>query len=241
MTKHFQDELADLSKQVLHIGGIVESMVDRSLVALLDRDAALAREVIDGDDVVDDLELEVEEKCLDLLALQAPVARDLRFITGVLKINSDLERMADLAVNISERAEVLAAVPPLPFRPDISRMAGVAKQMVREGLDALVRRDAVLAIRVWNRDDETDRLYREILGEAIQFMRENPERLGDCMHMVGALRNLERIADHATNIAEDVIFMVEGAIVRHRVREFKEGRLLGQKPRKGENEEIASP
>ncbi len=222
MTRHFQEELKTLSRRILHIGGIVESMVDRALASLLDRDARLAREVQDADDEVDDLELEVEESCLDLLALQAPVARDLRFITGVLKINSDLERMADLAANIAERAEVLAQVPPLPFRPDVSRMAGVVKGMVREGLDALVRRDAVLALRVWNRDDEADRLYREILGEAIQFMRENPERLGDALHMLGALRNLERIADHATNIAEDVIFMVEGKIVRHRVREFRE-------------------
>ncbi len=224
MTKQIEDDLRDLTKRILHIGGLVEAAVDRSLVALLDRDAARAREVIDGDDVVDDLEIECEEKCLDLLALQQPVARDLRFITGVMKINSDLERMADLAVNISERAEVLSAVPPLPFRPDVTRMAAVVKQMVREGLDALVRRDPILALRVWERDDEADRLYREILGEAIEFMRRNPVRLGDVLHLVGALRNLERIADHATNIAEDVIFMVEGKVVRHRVLEFKKKR-----------------
>ena len=115
-------------------------------------------------------------------------------------------------------------MPPLPFRPDVSRFAAVVKQMVREGLDALVNRDVAAALRVWSRDDEADSLFREILGEAIQFMKENPERLGDALHLTGALRNLERIADHATNIAEDVIFMAEGRIVRHHDMEFKRSR-----------------
>jgi phosphate transport system protein len=224
MPKHFHDELTELTKQVLHMGGLVETAIDRSLAALLDRNAAAAREVIDGDQAIDELELEVEEKCLDLLALHQPVARDLRYIAGILKIDSDLERMADLAVNIAERAEVLAQVPPLPFRPDVSRMAAVAKQMVREGLDAFVHRDVGAALRVWTRDDEADRLFREILGESIQFMRDNPARIGETMHLTGAIRNLERIADHATNIAEDVIFMAEGRIVRHHVMEFKRRR-----------------
>ncbi|HET6203196.1 MAG TPA: phosphate signaling complex protein PhoU [Planctomycetota bacterium] len=224
MPKQIEEDLQDLARRILHIGGLVEGAVERSLVSLLDRDAKLAREVIEGDTVVDDLEIEVEEKCLDMLALQQPVARDLRFIAGVMKINSDLERMADLAVNIAERAEVLATVPPLPFRPDVTRMAAVVKQMTREALDALVRRDETLALRVWERDDEADRLYRELVGEAIEFMRRNPERLGDVLHLLGALRNLERIADHATNVAEDVIFMVEGRVVRHRVLEFKSRR-----------------
>jgi len=180
--------------------------------------------VIDGDQEIDELELDIEERCLDLLALHQPVAKDLRFITGIMKINSDLERMADLAVNIAKRAEVLSHVPPLPFRPDISRMAAVVKQMVREGLDAFVRRDVALALRVWSRDDEADRLFREIIGESIQFMRDNPDRIGDTMHLTGAIRNLERVADHATNIAEDVIFMAEGRIVRHHVMEFKKRR-----------------
>jgi len=224
MPKHFHDEMSELTKQVLHMGGRVEEMIDRSLASLLDRNANAARGVVDGDEAIDSLELEVEEKCLDLLALHQPVARDLRYITGLLKINSDLERMADLAVNIAERAEVLSQVPPLPFRPDVSRMAAVVKQMVREGLDALVNRDVAAALRVWSRDDEADSLFREILGEAIQFMRENPDRIGDALHLTGALRNLERIADHATNIAEDVIFMAEGRIVRHHVMEFKRAR-----------------
>jgi phosphate transport system protein len=221
MPKHFHDELTELTKQVLHMGGLVESAVDRSLAALLDRDAAGARLVVDGDNRIDEMELDVEERCLDLLALHQPVAKDLRFITGILKINSDLERMADLAANIAERAEVLAQVPPLPFRPDVSRMAAVVKQMVREGLDALVNRDVNTALHVWTRDDEADRFFREIIGESIQFMRENQSRIGDTLHLIGAIRNLERIADHATNIAEDVIFMAEGRIVRHHVMEFK--------------------
>lgn len=230
MPKQTEEDLRDLTKRILHIGGLVEEAVDRSLRALLDRNAALAREVVEGDNLVDDLELEVEEKCLDLLALRQPVARDLRFIAGVLKINSDLERMADLAAKIAERAEVLAVVPPLPFRPDITRMAAVVKSMVREGLDALVRRDVAAALRVWAKDDQADRLFREILGESIEFMRANPDRLGDTLHFTGALRNLERIADHATNIAEDVIFMAEGRIVRHHMIEFQKRREQAPDP-----------
>lgn len=222
MSKQIREDLTELTKKILHIGGLVERAVDRSLSALLDRNAKLGREVIEGDSVVDNLENEVEEICLDILALRQPVARDLRFITGVMKINSDLERMADLAVNIAERAEVLAEVPPLPFRPDVSRLAAQAKKMVRDGLDALVKLDAQLALRVWQADAEADRLYRELIGEAIQFMREHPDRIGDVMHLVAALRNLERLADHATNIAEDVIFVVNGRIVRHHMVEFSE-------------------
>ena len=220
MSKLILEDLSDITKKIQHIGGLVEKAVDRSLSALLDRNATLAREVIDGDDAVDDLENEVEEKCLEVLAMRQPVARDLRFICGMMKVNSDLERMGDLAVNIAERAEVLAEVAPLPFRPDVSRLAAVAKRMVREGLDALVKRDADLALRVWKSDVEADRLYRELVGEAIQFMREHPDRIGDVMHLVGALRNLERLADHATNIAEDVIFVASGRIVRHKMVEF---------------------
>ncbi|MBI5362063.1 MAG: phosphate signaling complex protein PhoU [Planctomycetes bacterium] len=215
-----EDDLEALTRQVLHMGGLVERAVDRSLAALLERDQPLAREVIDGDAEVDRLENEIEERCLDVLALRQPVARDLRYVAGVLKINSDLERMADLAVNIAERAEVLSEVPPLPFRPDVTRLAALVKRMVRDGLDSLQRLDAGLAFRTWQADAEADRLYRELIGQAIQFMREHPERLGDVMHLVGALRNLERLADHATNIAEDVIFVVQGRIVRHHMREF---------------------
>jgi phosphate transport system protein len=222
MAKQIQEDLTELTKKVSHMGGLVEEALDRSLTALLDRDADLAREVVEGDKVVDELENEVEERCLDVLALQQPVARDLRYVTGILKINSDLERMADLAVNIAERAEVLASVPPLPFRPDVSRLAALAKRMVRDGLDALQSLDADLAWRTWKADDEADRLYRELIGEAIEFMRNHTERIGDVMHLVGALRNLERLADHATNIAEDVIFVVNGRIVRHHMRQLDE-------------------
>src|SRR5262245_59205568 len=161
MSKQIREDLTDITKKIQHIGGLVEAAIDKSLSALLDRNARAAREVIEGDSLVDNLENEVEEKCLEVLAMRQPVARDLRFICGMMKGNSELERMADLAVNIAERAEVLAEVPPLPFRPDVSRLAAVAKRMVREGLDALVRRDACLALRVWKSDVEADRLYRE--------------------------------------------------------------------------------
>lgn len=230
MKPQIEDDLTALTRQVLHMGGLVERAVDRSLAALLERDKVLAREVIDGDAEVDQLENEIEERCLDVLALRQPVARDLRYVAGVLKINSDLERMADLAGNIAERAEILSDVPPLPFRPDVTRLAALVKRMVRDGLDSLQRLDAQLAFRTWQADAEADRLYRELIGQGIQFMREHPERLGDVMHLVGALRNLERLADHATNIAEDVIFVVQGRIVRHHMRELD---VDGRGPRQG--------
>ena len=220
MRRSIEEDLAGITKQVSHMGGLVEEAVDKSLRALFDRDARLAREVIEGDGAVDALENQVEERCLDVLALRQPVARDLRFVACILKVNSDLERMADLAVNVAERAEILADVPPLPFRPDVSRLATLVKRMVRDGLDALQRLDADLAWATWKADREADRLYRELVGEAIQFMREHPERIGDVMHFVGALRNLERLADHATNVAEDVIFVVRGRIVRHHMVEL---------------------
>jgi phosphate transport system protein len=216
-----EDDLNALTRQVMHMGGLVERALDRSLHALLERDSKAAREVIDGDEAIDQLENEIEERCLDVLALRQPVARDLRYVTGVLKIDSDLERMADLAVNIAERAEILAEVPPLPFRPDVTRLAALVKRMVRDGLDSLQRLDAQLAFHTWQSDAEADRLYRELIGQGIQFMREHPERLGDVMHLIGALRNLERLADHATNIAEDVIFVVQGRIVRHHMRDLE--------------------
>lgn len=216
-----EDDLNALTRQVMHMGGLVERALDRSLHALLERDSKAAREVILGDEAIDQLENEIEERCLDVLALRQPVARDLRYVTGVLKIDSDLERMADLAVNIAERAEILAEVPPLPFRPDVTRLAALVKRMVRDGLDSLQRLDAQLAFHTWQSDAEADRLYRELIGQGIQFMREHPERLGDVMHLIGALRNLERLADHATNIAEDVIFVVQGRIVRHHMRDLE--------------------
>ncbi|MBI4878400.1 MAG: phosphate signaling complex protein PhoU [Planctomycetes bacterium] len=230
MGKQIAEDLDRIFKQILHIGGLVEEAVDGSLAALLDGDVDAARAVIEGDTAIDDLELQVEQSCLDVLALRQPVAIDLRLVTAIMKINSDLERIGDLAVNIAERSEVLAAVESLPFRPDVSRMAAVTKQMVRKGLDALVRRDTALALRVWQMDVEPDSLYREVIGEAAAFMQQNPSRIGDTLHLLGALRMLERIADHATNIAEDVIFMVEGKIVRHRLA----GMAHGQEPEGGE-------
>ncbi len=227
MSKQIEEDLTEILKMIMHIGGLVEDAVDRSLKALLDRDVDAGTSVIEGDDVIDDLELEVEEKCLDFLALRQPVAGDLRLVTAIMKINSDLERIGDLAVNIAERSEVLAAVESLPFRPDVSRMAAVTKLMVKKGLDALVKRDPRLALRVWEMDVEPDRLYREIIGEASHFMQLHPNRTGDTLHLLGALRNLERIADHATNIAEDVIFMVEGRIVRHHVDEHRKRQAGG--------------
>jgi phosphate transport system protein len=245
MTKHDEAELEQVLQRVLHMGQLVEVAVEKSLRALLDGDAMAATEVVDGDDEVDAVELEIEEQCIEVLARRQPLAKDLRLVTAILKINSDLERIGDLAVNIAERSEVLALVDALPFRPDVSRMAAVIKVMVRQGLEALVQMDPVLALHVWDMDVEPDRLYCEILGEASHFMRSNPARIGDTLHLLSALRNLERIGDHATNIAEDVIYMVEGQIVRHRLHRNRSDNDPGpskvQRPRATGGEGQATP
>jgi phosphate transport system protein len=216
MSKHLERDLDDLQKDLLALAASVEEAIHKAIRALQDRDVALAEEVIDGDSDIDEEENHVEEECLKVLALHQPVAVDLRRVTSVLQINTDLERMADLAEDIAERAVALARWPAIPIPADLQRMTDLTSSMVRQALDAFVNLDAKLARLVCRLDDEVDRYNKSIITELIGVMQHSPDMVEPGLSLFSATRHLERIADHATNIAEDVIYLVEGAIVRHR-------------------------
>jgi len=213
-------EISKLKKRILTMGAVVEERVLLSVKAVHERDETLARKIIDGDPEVDRLEVDLEEECLKILALHQPVAIDLRFIVSVIKINSDLERIADLAVNIAERAAFLAAQPKVRVPADLSVMSEKVKIAVKKCLDAFVNMDAALAKEVIQMDDEIDALNRNMYKMAETEMAEKTERIACLIHLLSVSRYLERIADHATNIAEDVIYMIEGEIVRHQSKQF---------------------
>ena len=215
MSIHLARDLEKLKKDLLTMGAMVEEAIYESVTALRERRPEVARDVIEGDDRIDQWEIEVEEECLKILALHQPVAKDLRFIASVMKINNDLERMGDLAVNVAERAEFLATVAPIPVPRLLSQMAEAAMRMVRESLDAFVNCDSQSARRICKEDDEVDRYNREVIGEIQEMMERHPETIPRASHLFSVSRQLERIADHATNIAEDVVYMVEGEIIRH--------------------------
>jgi phosphate transport system protein len=216
MSKHLERDLDNLQKDLLALAASVEEAIHKAIRALQERDVPLAEEVIDGDSNIDEEENHVEEECLKVLALHQPVAVDLRRVTSVLQINTDLERMADLAEDIAERAVALARWPAMPIPGDLQRMTDLASSMVRQALDAFVNLDAKLARLVCRLDDEVDRYNKSIIDELIRLMQRSPDMVEPGLSFFSATRHLERIADHATNIAEDVIYLVEGAIVRHR-------------------------
>ena len=221
MTKHFLRDLERLEDEVLRLAERVEVALDNALAAILARDVGLAAGVIEGDLEIDRREVELEEDALKILALHAPVAADLRYLVAVIKINSDLERIGDIAGNIAARAIDLDGMPPVgaPDRFDV--MARSARTMVREAIRALVHRDPALARKVMADDDKVDGLQTEILGAVEQAMRATPDAIGALMRWGSVVRNVERIADQATNIAEDVIYMEEGVIVRHRAADSR--------------------
>jgi len=208
-------EINKLKKSILTMGAVVEERVLQSVKAVHERDEKLARKIIDGDPEVDRLEVDLEEECLKILALHQPVAIDLRFIIAVIKINSDLERIADLAVNIAERAAFLATQGKVEVPPDLSVMSEKVKVMMKKCLDAFVNMDSATAKEVIPMDDVVDDLNRSMFKSVESAMVKNPERIGCLIHLLSISRYLERIADHATNIAEDVVYMIEGEIVRH--------------------------
>jgi phosphate transport system protein len=216
MSKHWERDLVNLERHMLTMAGAVEEAIHLGIRALRERNPALAQRVIDGDAAIDEEENYVEDECLKMLALHQPVATDLRRIVAVLKINTDLERMADLAVNIAERAADLAQRPPVAVPAHVGPMAERATAMVRNGLDAFVNLDARLARRVIRQDDEVDRYNREVIEELMDAMRASPAAIPALLSLFSVARRLERIADHATNIAEDVLYLVDGEIVRHR-------------------------
>ncbi len=221
MVKYFQREIDNLKKKILDLGALVESRVRKATLSIQDRNLNLAREIIEKDLEIDHVEVDVEEECLKILALHQPVAIDLRFIIAVLKINNDLERIGDLAVNIAERALYLAQQPPPGVSLDFVGMARKVQFMLKNSLDALVNFSASLAKEVCLNDDEVDAMNRQMFQSVQDGIRAHPERVEPLIHMLSISRHLERIADHATNIAEDVIYMVEGEIVRHKTEEYK--------------------
>ncbi len=220
MGVHLQRELDNLKKAILTLSAMAEQSVRDATLAVTKRDEALARSVIEKDVELDQMEVEIEETCLKILALHQPVAIDLRFIIAVLKINSDLERVGDLAVNVAERAVFLATQPKVDAVFDFATMADKAKTMLKQSLDALVNFDAKLAYAVCQSDDEIDALNRDMYLMVQQAIHLHPEHTESLIHILSTSRHLERIADHATNIAEDVIYMVQGEIVRHRTEEY---------------------
>jgi phosphate transport system protein len=215
MQRHFHEELDALKQTLLAMGGLVEDQIRRVMTALLERDSTLAQEVIDGDGQVNAYDVEVDEKCVELLALYQPTAGDLRFITTAMKIVTDLERIGDQAVNIAQRALELNQEPQLKPYIDLPRMADRAQRMVKESLDAFVARDTVLARRVCGEDAEVDALKEQIFRELLTFMMEDARTIPRAIRLILISRFLERVADHATNIAEMVIYMVESKMVRH--------------------------
>jgi phosphate transport system protein len=216
MSKHLQRDLENLQHDILALASSVEDSIHKAIRALQERDTDLAQRVIEGDEQIDREENHVEEECLKILALHQPVAVDLRRTAAILKINTDLERMADLAVDIAERARHLNQLAPIPIPQKLQRMTDLTTLMVRHSLDAFVNLDPRLARRVCRLDDEVDRFNQEIIEELIGAMEEAPATIESRISLFSATRHLERIADHATNIAEDVIYLVEGEIVRHR-------------------------
>jgi len=212
---HFREELEELQSKLLEMGALVQASIHNSVYALVDRDEDRAKEVMWSEALINQREIEIDDLATRVLALFQPMARDLRFITAVIKINSDLERMGDLAVNITQRALSLMQEPALRPLIDIPRMAELAESMVHRSLDAFAQNDASMARSVLIADDEVDRLRDAVYAEMVSFMQEERTTVNRAVALMFIAQNIERIADHATNIAEDVLFLVQGVDVRH--------------------------
>jgi phosphate transport system protein len=215
MERHLDQDLDRIRQMLLRMGGMVEQMVADATQALLDRNTVLCHDVISRDHTIDLMEIEIDEACHSILSRKQPTAVDLRFLVAVMKINSDLERIGDSAVNIAQSVEQLNEQPALKPYIDLPHLSQLVQAMVRKSLDAFVRRDADLAISVCGSDDEVDGLYKQLFRELLTYMIEDPKTVSRALHLLLISRNLERIADHATNIAEDVIYYVSGRDIRH--------------------------
>ena len=213
--RHYEEELRELRHLILTMGGFVEKQIADAMQTLVHRDAEAARTVIERDKTVNRMDVEIDDFALRLLALHQPAARDLRLITTALKITTDLERAGDMAENICERVLELSREPQLKPLIDLPRMAAVAQGMLRQSLDAFVREDTELALQVCHQDDEVDGLADQLLRELLTFMLEDPHTISRALRLIFISKYLERLADHATNIAEMVIFMVKGKSIRH--------------------------
>jgi phosphate transport system protein len=214
-TRHFADEIEELKQRLLMMGGLAEDRLRLAIEALVERDRSLISTVIRGDEAINTLHLEIDDRCFKLLALHQPMATDLRVIVAALKINSDLERVGDLAVNVAEAAEQYIAHAPVKPLIDLPRMADMAQRMLHDALDAFVSRDAEAAQAVLTQDDMLDALKNQIFRELLTYMLGDPRKIEPGIELILISRHLERVGDHATNIAEDVIFIVEARDVRH--------------------------
>src|SRR3954468_5965305 len=217
--RHFQEELEQLKARLLEMGGCAEEQVRLAVKALMERDRELVALALNGDEPINKLHIEIDGRCFTLLALHQPMAVDLRAIVSAVKINTDLERVGDLAINIAEAARRYAQHAPVKKLIDIPRMATIAQTMLRDSLDSFVRRDTDLAQRVLNEDDKLDDLKTQIFRELLTYMLADPTTIEPALDLILVSRHLERIGDHATNVAEDVIFMVSAKDVRHHAGE----------------------
>ncbi len=215
MERHIHQQLEEVRQSLLAMGGKVEEMIGVAIAALVERDRDKARAVIARDRDIDELEVSIDHKCRTVWATQQPTAVDLRFLIAVTKITNELERIGDSAVNIAQSAEILADERPLKPYVDVPRLTEIAQSMVRDALDALMQRDTAKALEVCARDDRVDALYNQLFRELVKYMAEDPRTVGRALQVLLVTRNLERIADHATNVAEDVIYYVEGRDIRH--------------------------
>ena len=215
MERHFDQELGDLKEQLLRMAGFAEQSVAQSLKALVERNNSLAKKVDADDAILDRLEIEIDNRCIRLLALRQPTATDLRFIAMAMKISSELERIGDQAVNIAHRAEELNREPLLKPLVDIPRMAEHAQGMIHDSLDAFVYAKPEVARQVIERDERVDLLNRQLHRELTSFMIEDPHTITRCLNLMSVAHNLERIGDHATNIAEDIVYLYEARDIRH--------------------------
>jgi phosphate transport system protein len=219
VVRHFQEELEQLKTRLLEMGGLAEENVRLAVKGLVERDAVLIDRVLRGDEPLNALHIEIDNRCFTLLALYQPMAADLRAIVAAVKINTDLERVGDLAVNIAEAARRYATHPPVKKLIDLPRMASIAQSMLRDSLDAFVRRDLDLAQHVLNEDDRLDTLKTQIFRELLTYMLQDPSTIEPALDLILISRHLERIGDHATNVAEDIIFIVSARDVRHHAQE----------------------
>jgi phosphate transport system protein len=213
--RHFEQELEKLKAKLLEMSALVENAVYRSVQGVVEKNEELAQAVLRNEGRINQLEIEIDDLAISLLALQAPLAADLRLVTAAIKINNDLERMGDLSVSIAQSAMALMKEPVIRPLIDIPHIAGLAQSMVRKALDAFVNRDADLARSVLASDDAVDNMRTASYHELISFMESNPQQIPQALYLLSVVRNLERIADHSTNIAEDVLFLVKGIDVRH--------------------------
>ena len=225
MAKHLQREIESVKKHLLRVCALVEKKVGLATKSIEDKDSALAEQVIETDYEVDNAEVGLEEECLKVLALHQPVAIDLRVVVAVLKINNDLERIGDLAVNIAERGVYLATHTAVPDKFDFSVMADKVINMLKQAVDSFVKMDCDLARAVCGRDDEVDRINSDVYKLVKSSINDNPEHVNSLIHLLSVSRHLERIADLATNIAEDVVYMITGEIVRHGAEDYTEDRV----------------